>query len=76
MQYPMTIGTSLYTEGAFKVDRSLGGTAYTAQGGVKEATGDIYYDAFTLNASRSSSIYGASTVVRPKSLGVAWYIKF
>lgn len=72
----MSGGTSLYAEGAFKVDSSLGGTAYTASGGVKEATGNVYYDAFTLNASRSSSIYGATTVVRPKSLGVAWYIKY
>ena len=76
MQYPITGGTSLYANGAFKVDGSLGGIGYTAQGGVKEATGDMYYDAFTLNVSRSSSIYGATTVVRPKSLGVAWYIKY
>ena len=72
----MVGGTSLEVNGAFKVDKSLGGVPYTASGGVQEAKGNIYCDAFTLNASRSSPVYGASTVVRPKSLGVAWYIKF
>ena len=47
-----------------------GGSGGTTTGG-----GNFVHQ-FEFNAARSSDVYGRTTVVRPKSLGVAWYIKY
>lgn len=48
--------------------------AYYNPWGIQGVQTGGYY--LTFDASRCTTIYGASTVVRPKSLGVAWYIKY
>ena len=56
------------TSGAFYIGDKV---QYAINGNNKTAGNMMMF-----SASRCSDVYGASTVVRPKSLGVAWYIKY
>lgn len=53
-----------------------GAFTFSADGSQSPASGNNYSGVFNFNASRSSSIYGASSTVQPKSLTVRAIIKY
>lgn len=53
-----------------------GAFTFSSDGSQSPASGNWYSGVFNFNASRSSSIYGASSTVQPKSLTVRAIIKY